>query len=75
MECARRGSGRLRAGDEVNWVAFPDIVRLRERLDVHEAGVTLFIDRSDVPATKNAPEHDIRAHASRDDGRHAVEKR
>lgn len=62
---ARRGA-RIRLGqiiNSTNWVAFPDIVRLQERLDVHKAGVTLFIDRPDVPATNNATERDIRAHA------------
>jgi transposase len=61
----RRGA-RIRLGQIINsteWVAFPDIVRLQERLDVHKAGVTLFIDRPDVPATNNATEGDIRAHA------------
>jgi transposase len=62
---ARRGA-RIRLGRIINstdWVGFPDIVRLQERLDVHKAGVTLFIDRPDVPATNNATEGDIRAHA------------
>ena len=62
---ARRGV-RIRLGQIIsstNWVAFPDIVRLQERLDVYKAGVTLFIDRPDVPATNNATECDIRAHA------------
>lgn len=62
---ARRGA-RIRLGQIIastDWVGFPDIVRLQERLDVHKAGVTLFIDRPDVPATNNATERDIRAHA------------
>lgn len=62
---ARRGA-RIRLGhliSSTNWVAFRDIVRLQERLDVHHAGVTLFIDRADVPATNNATERDIRAYA------------
>lgn len=62
---ARKGA-RIRLGHilcSTNWVGFPDIVRLQERLDVHWAGVTLFIDRPDVPATNNATERDIRAHA------------
>jgi transposase len=62
---ARRGA-RIRLGHilgSTNWVGFPDIVRLQQRLDVHKAGVTLFIDRPDVPATNNATERDIRAHA------------
>jgi transposase len=64
---ARRGA-RIRLGhiiSSTNWVAFPDIVRLQERLDVHKAGVTRFIDRPDVPATNNATERDFRVH-----GRH-----
>ena len=63
---ARRGA-RIRLGhiiNSTNWVAFPDIVRLQERLDIHRAGVTFFIDRPDVPATNNA-QRDFRAH-----GRH-----
>ena len=62
---ARKGA-RIRLGhiiSSTNWVGFPDIVRLQERLDVHREGVTLFIDRPDVPATNNATERDIRAHA------------
>jgi transposase len=62
---ARKGA-RIRLGhiiSSTNWVGFADIVRLQERLDVHRAGVTLFIDRPDVPATNNATERDIRAHA------------
>lgn len=62
---ARRGA-RIRLGqiiNSTNWVGYRDIVRLQERLDVHKAGVTLFIDRPDVPATNNATERDIRAHA------------
>ncbi len=63
----RRGA-RIRLGhliSSTNFVEFPDIVRLQERLDEHKVGVTLFIDRPDVPATNNATERDIRAH-----GRH-----
>jgi transposase len=62
---ARKGA-RIRLGHIIgstHWVGFPDIVRLQERLAVHYAGVTLFIHRPDVPATNNATERDIRAHA------------
>jgi len=62
---ARKGA-RVRLGhliSSLNFVEFPDIVRLQQRLDAHKPGVTLFIDRSDVPATNNATERDIRAHA------------
>jgi hypothetical protein len=62
---ARRGA-RIRLGHIIgstNWVGFPDIVGLQERLDVHYAGVTLFINRPDVPPTNNATERDIRAYA------------
>ena len=65
-EASERRGARIRLGHIIgstNWVAFPDIVRLQERLDVYKAGVTLFIDRSDVPATNNATERDIRTHA------------
>ena len=61
-EASERRGARIRLGHIIgstNWVAFPDIVRLQERLDVYKAGVTLFIDRSDVPATNNATERDI----------------
>ena len=79
-DASERRGARVRLGHIIgstNWVAFPDIVRLQERLDVHKAGVTLFIDRPDVPATNNATERDIRAHArhSRDDGRDALDQR
>jgi len=62
---ARTGA-RIRLGhliSSTNFVEFADIVRLQERLDLHKAGVTLFIDRPDVPATNNATERDIREHA------------
>ncbi len=62
---ARKGA-RVRLGhliSSTNFTDFPDIIRLQERLDVHKPGVTLFIDRPDVPATNNATERDIRAHA------------
>jgi transposase len=66
---ARKGA-RIRLGHRLghlisstNFVEFTDIVRLQERLELHKAGVTLFIDRPDVPATNNATERDIRAHA------------
>jgi hypothetical protein len=71
-EAAQSGDGSARKGARVrlghlisstNFVEFPDIVRLQERLEAHKAGVTLFIDRPDVPATNNATERDIRAHA------------
>jgi len=38
----------------------PDVVRLQSRLDEHFDGVTLFLDRPDVPMTNNASERDIR---------------
>jgi transposase len=63
---AQRKGARIRLGhliSSTNFVEFPDIVRLQERLDVHKPGVTLFIDRRDVPATNNATERDIRAYA------------
>jgi transposase len=62
---ARKGA-RIRLGhiiSSMQWVAFPDIVRLQERLDVHKAGITTFIDRPDVPSTNNATERDVRAYA------------
>ena len=62
---ARKGA-RIRLGhliSSMNFVDFPDIVRLQERLEAHKPGVTLFIDRPDVPATNNATERDIRAPA------------
>jgi transposase len=62
---ARKGA-RVRLGHLIsspNFVEFTDIVRLQERLDIHKSGVTRFIDRPDVPATNNATERDIRAHA------------
>jgi hypothetical protein len=61
-----RKAARIRLGhliNSTNFVDFTDIVRLQERLDVHKPGVTLFIDRPDVPATNNATERDIRAYA------------
>lgn len=61
-----RKAARIRLGHLIsssNFVGFPDIVRLQERLDLHKAGVTLFIDRPDVPSTNHATERDIRAHA------------
>lgn len=61
-----RKAARIRLGhliSSTNFVDFTDIVRLQERLHVHKPGVTLFIDRPDVPATNNATERDIRAHA------------
>jgi transposase len=61
-----RKGARIRLGhliSSTNFVDFPDIIRLQERLETHKAGVTLFIDRPDVPATNNATERDIRAHA------------
>jgi len=64
---ARKGA-RIRLGHLIsctNFVDFPDIVRLQTRLETHKSGVTLFIDRPDVPATNNATERDIRVH-----GRH-----
>lgn len=62
---ARKGA-RVRLGhliSSTNFTDFPDIIRLQERLDAHKPGITLFIDRPDVPATNNATERDIRAHA------------
>ncbi len=62
---ARKGA-RVRLGhliSSTNFIEFPDIVRLQERLAVHKAGVTLFLDRPDVPDTNNATERDIRMHA------------
>jgi hypothetical protein len=38
----------------------PDVVRLQGRLDEHFDGVTLLLDRPDVPMTNNASERDIR---------------
>ena len=61
-----RKAARIRLGhliSSTNFVDFADIVRLQERLEAHKPGVTLFIDRPDVPATNNATERDIRAHA------------
>ncbi len=65
-DAAQRKGARIRLGhliNSTNFVDFPEIVRLQERLDEHKPGVTLFIDRPDVPATNNATERDIRAHA------------
>ena len=65
-DAAQRKGARIRLGhliSSTNFVEFPEIVRLQERLDEHKPGVTLFIDRPDVPATNNATERDIRAHA------------
>jgi transposase len=62
---ARKGA-RVRLGhliSSTNFTDFPDIIRLQERLDRHKPGVALFINRPDVPATNNATERDIRAHA------------
>ena len=67
-DASERRGARIRLGHIIgstNWVAFPDIVRLQERLDVHKAGVTLFIDRPDVrrrttrPSATSAPTRDI----------------
>jgi copper chaperone CopZ len=63
-----RRAARIQLGRIVNsgdWLAFPDVVRLQERLRTHWEGVTLFIDVPYVPATNNATERDLRAH-----GRH-----
>lgn len=60
-----RNGARIRLGHLLNtdYVGFPDIVRLQDRLDSHWDGVTRFIERPDVPATNNATERDFRAHA------------
>ena len=62
---ARIGA-RARLGRIINstdWAHIPDLARLQERLRMHKNGVARFIDSPDVPATNNATERDIRAHA------------
>lgn len=58
----RRGA-RIRLGHLIastDFVAFPDIVRLQERLDIHWEGVTRFLDDKRVPWNNNGSERDIR---------------
>lgn len=59
---ARRGA-RIRLGhliSSMDYVAYPDIVKLQTRLDTHKAGVTRFIGMPNVPWNNNASERDIR---------------
>ena len=58
----RRGA-RIRLGhliSSTDFVAFPDIVRLQERLDIHWDGVTRFLDDERVPWNNNGSERDVR---------------
>ncbi len=60
---ARIGA-RIRLGhliSSTDYVAFPDIIRLQERLELHKAGVTLFLDNPAVPWHNNHTETDVRA--------------
>jgi len=59
---ARRGA-RIRLGhlaSSLNYVAFPDIVTLQERIDIHWHGITRFLDDPAVPWHNNATESDFR---------------
>jgi len=60
---ACRGA-RIRLGHIIgstDFVAFPDIVRLQERMEVHKVGITHFLDDPAVPWHNNGSERDIRA--------------
>jgi len=59
---ARRGA-RIRLGHLIgstDYVAFPDIVNLQERIAVYWDGVTRFLDHPNVPWHNNATESDFR---------------
>jgi hypothetical protein len=60
---ARLGA-RIRLGRLIHstkYVAFPDVVRLQERLKLHTPGVTRFLDDAAIPWHNNHSESDIRA--------------
>ncbi len=59
---ARRGV-RIRLGHIIastDWVSFPDIVQLQERIATHWDGITRFIDDPRVPWHNNGSERDVR---------------
>jgi transposase len=59
---ARRGA-RIRLGNIIastDYVSFPDIVQLQERIATHWDGITRFIDNPRVPWNNNASERDVR---------------
>ena len=62
-EASARLGARVRLGhliSSTNFVAFPDIVRLQERLQVHKIGITRFLDDPNIPWHNNATERDMR---------------
>ena len=62
-DVAKRRGARIRLGRIIastDYVAFPDIVQLQERIAIYWDGVTRFLDDQNVPWNNNASERDVR---------------